>query len=95
MKQRVLGSTGFQVSEIGLGCWQLGNDFGPVEDAEATAILDGALAQGINFLDTADVYGGGVSEERIGQWLAKQSRKPFVVTKVGRDGALFLSLIHI
>ena len=89
MKKRILGRTGFEVSEIGLGCWQLGNDFGNVDDKTANEILDNAQAQGINFFDTADVYGGGLSENRIGQWLGKQENKPYVVTKVGRDGALF------
>ncbi|MBU2883970.1 aldo/keto reductase [Psychrosphaera sp. B3R10] len=89
MKKRTLGKTGFEVSEIGLGCWQLGNDFGPVEDSEAKAILDSAAEQGINLFDTADVYGGGVSEQRIGDWLKTQKAKPVVITKVGRGGDLF------
>jgi len=89
MKKRILGSTGFEVSEIGLGCWQLGNDFGPVEDNQAQEILTIAANEGINLLDTADVYGGGVSEERIGQWLKNSDEKPFVTTKVGRGGTLF------
>ncbi|MCU4674172.1 aldo/keto reductase [Catenovulum sp. 2E275] len=89
MKLRTLGHSGYQVSEIGLGCWQLGNDFGVLEDSAAAQILDTATEKGINFLDTADVYGGGLSEERIGLWLKKQNTKPYVVTKVGRDGALF------
>ena len=92
MKTRILGKTGFSVSEIGLGCWQLGNDFGPMEDAQAEQILTTASEQGINLFDTADVYGGGISEQRIGQWLAKQpaqAAKPIVISKVGRDGALF------
>ncbi|MGL1959054.1 MAG: aldo/keto reductase [Colwellia sp.] len=89
MNKRVLGRTGFEVSEIGLGCWQLGNDFGPIEDTQAQQILTTASEQGINLFDTADVYGGGVSEQRIGQWLATQSKKPIIITKVGRDGALF------
>ena len=53
MNTRILGKTGFKVSEIGLGCWQLGNDFGPVEDNEATAILQTAVDHGISFFDTA------------------------------------------
>lgn len=89
MKKRILGSTGFDVSEIGLGCWQLGNDFGPLEDKQAQEILSTASNEGINLLDTADVYGGGISEERIGKWLKKSNEKPFVITKVGRDGTLF------
>jgi len=89
MNYRTLGKSGFKVSEIGLGCWQLGNDFGPVEDAEAVAILDSASEQGVTFFDTADVYGGGLSESRIGSWLQKQSLPPLVATKVGRNAQLY------
>lgn len=89
MKTRLLGKTGYEVSEIGLGCWQLGNDFGPVEDKEASAILQTAVDSGINFFDTADVYGGGVSEQRIGQWRQSLSQPPIIATKVGRDAVLY------
>lgn len=87
MKTRILGKTGYEVSEIGLGCWQLGGDFGPVGDEAATAILDAAQAAGISFWDTADVYGGGLSESRIGAH--GKGRDVKVATKVGRSGALF------
>lgn len=89
MKTRTLGRTGFDVSEIGLGCWQLGNDFGEVKEEVAQEILQQATQSAITFLDTADVYGGGLSEERIGQWLKTQSHKPYITTKVGRNGELF------
>ena len=85
MKTRILGKTGLNVSEVGLGCWQLGNDFGPVEDQEAQKILQIGLENGITFFDTADVYGGGLSEERIGHWLKTLQHKPTVATKVGRN----------
>jgi aryl-alcohol dehydrogenase-like predicted oxidoreductase len=87
MKTRTLGKTGYAVSEIGLGCWQLGGDFGPVGDDEARAILDAANGLGVTFWDTADVYGGGLSESRIGA-----HDKPdgvHVATKLGRSGKLF------
>ncbi|MGV3576881.1 MAG: aldo/keto reductase [Devosia sp.] len=87
MKTRRLGKTGFEVSEIGLGCWQLGGDFGPVEDEAAAAILDAANGAGINFWDTADVYGGGLSERRIGAHAKSAGVK--VATKLGRSAALF------
>ncbi|HWV22402.1 MAG TPA: aldo/keto reductase [Devosia sp.] len=87
MKTRRLGKTGFEVSEIGLGCWQLGGDFGPVEDEAASAILDAANGAGINFWDTADVYGNGLSERRIGAHAKAPGVK--VATKLGRSGALF------
>jgi aryl-alcohol dehydrogenase-like predicted oxidoreductase len=87
MKTRRLGKTGYEVSEIGLGCWQLGGDFGPVGDEEAAAILDAANAAGITFWDTADVYGGGLSESRIGSHSKGPAVK--VATKLGRSGTLF------
>ncbi len=91
MKYRTLGKTGFKVSEIGLGCWQLGNDFGPVEEQMAQDILQMAQRHGVNFFDTADVYGGGISEQRIGQWRGELSEKPFIATKVGRNPDLYPS----
>lgn len=87
MKMRRLGKTGYDVSEIGLGCWQLGGDFGPVGDDQAKAILDAANAAGINFWDTADVYGGGLSESRIGAHAKPDS--VHVATKLGRSGTLY------
>ena len=89
VKTRTLGKSGFQVSEIGLGCWQLGGDFGPVDDGQARAILEAAHGAGISFWDTADVYGGGQSEERIGAWLRSGPPGTIVATKVGRDAELF------
>lgn len=89
MKTRILGKSGLPVSEVGLGCWQLGGDFGPVDDGTATAILEEAMQQGITFWDTADVYGAGQSERRIGEFLANKRHETIVATKVGRDAALF------
>ncbi len=88
MKTRRLGKTGFEVSEIGLGTWQLGGDFGPVEDNDASAILSNAARLGVNFWDTADVYGNGLSEHRIGTFYGKPDFLK-VATKVGRSGALY------
>ena len=88
MNYRQLGKTGYRVSEIGLGCWQLGGDFGPLAGETAGAILQTAADCGINFWDTADVYGGGESERRIGGF----PRKPenlLVATKVGRGQDLY------
>ena len=89
MKKRILGKSGLEVSEIGLGCWQLGGDFGPVGDATAHDILAAAHRAAINFWDTADVYGGGLSESRIREYTADSDAEIIVATKVGRDGALF------
>lgn len=74
MQQRTLGSTGRSVTSIGLGTWQLGTEWGPVEEAEALAVLDAAAESGVNFFDTADVYGDGRSEQMIGAWLAKNPK---------------------
>lgn len=89
MKTRALGKSGIQVSEIGLGCWQLGGDFGPVEDDRAEDILRTAEEQGISFWDTADVYGSGQSERRIAAFLQYSTAKPFVTTKVGRSPEIY------
>ena len=74
MEQRLLGRTGREVSIIGLGCWQLGSDWGATQmsESEALAVLNGAIDAGVTFLDTADVYGDGVSEQRIGRLLAER-----------------------
>lgn len=94
MKTRRLGKAGFKVSEIGLGCWQLGGDFGPLNEQQAEQILNEANENGINFWDTADVYGDGRSESLIAQWrkqhLSQQKQQELkVATKVGRSGRLF------
>jgi len=89
MKMRTLGKCGFQVSEIGLGCWQLGGDFGPVSGERAQEILQAADKAGINFWDTADVYGGGMSESRIEQYINEHRPDVIVATKVGRRPELY------
>src|ERR687894_2467500 len=84
MEKRPLGRTGAEVSVIGLGTWQLGGDWGDVDDDAAAEVLDAALDAGVTLLDTADVYGDGRSEERIRTALAARSDRPFVATKAGR-----------
>ncbi|HEX8144612.1 MAG TPA: aldo/keto reductase [Pyrinomonadaceae bacterium] len=85
MKQRVFDGTGVSVSEIGLGAWQLGGtEWGDVPEEEAFKTLRAAIENGINFFDTADVYGLGRSEELIGKFLKECSEKVFVATKLGR-----------
>ncbi len=84
MEQRPLGRTGAEVSVVGLGTWQLGADWGDVDDDAAAEVLDAALDAGVTLLDTADVYGDGRSEERIRKALAPRSDRPFVATKAGR-----------
>jgi len=87
MKKRPFANT--LVSEIGLGCWQLGADWGDVKADDATAILHAAADAGVTFLDTADVYGAGRSETFIGEFLKTRSESFFVATKLGRTGDLF------
>ncbi len=85
MEQRVLGKTGKPVSVIGLGTWQLGADWGSVDEADALAVLRAAVESGVTFFDTADVYGDGRSERIIGRFLADNAgRGVFVATKMGR-----------
>ena len=75
MESRQLGRTGRQVSVVGLGCWQLGADWGDVGEDDALAVLHAALDAGVTFLDTADVYGDGRSET-AGRPGAARARRP-------------------
>ncbi|MFF7192326.1 aldo/keto reductase [Streptomyces sp. NPDC008079] len=85
MEQRILGRTGRKVSVVGLGTWQLGADWGEVREADAFAVLDAAVASGVTFFDTADVYGDGRSEQFIGRYLKQRpDAGVFVATKMGR-----------
>jgi aryl-alcohol dehydrogenase-like predicted oxidoreductase len=84
---RTLGKTGYTVSEIGLGTWQLGESFGAVSDELAADILKTARSLDVTFWDTADVYGGGQSESRIGAF--KDKKGVLIATKVGRNGTMF------
>ncbi len=85
MEQRTLGRTGRDVSVIGLGTWQLGADWGNVDEGEALAVLDAAVGDGVTFFDTADVYGDGRSERMIGRYLTENpGHDIFVATKMGR-----------
>ena len=90
MNHRFIQGPKRSVSEIGLGCWQLGGaDWGFVDDERAFAILRQAVESGITFFDTADVYGSGRSEELLGRFLKDAGREYFVATKLGRTSALF------
>ena len=85
MNTRLFGRDKVEISEVGLGCWQLGGNWSHVEDETAKAILNASLDAGITFLDTADVYGAGRSETIIGDFLKETNRDDvFVATKVGR-----------
>ncbi|PJI95228.1 aldo/keto reductase [Luteimicrobium subarcticum] len=85
MEQHLLGRTGRLVSVVGLGTWQLGADWGDVSDADAHAVLDAAVEEGVTFFDTADVYGDGRSEQLIGNYLTQRPDvQVTVATKMGR-----------
>ncbi|GGA24541.1 aldo/keto reductase [Paenibacillus physcomitrellae] len=85
MKNRTFGSTGKQVSEIGFGAWQLGNrqDWEAMDDADAIALVHEALDKGVNFFDTAPNYGGGRSEQLLGEALLGRRGQAVINTKFG------------
>jgi len=86
MQHRTLGKTGFSISEISLGTWQVGGKWGePFSPANADHILNAAIDAGVNFIDTADVYGGGDSEKAVGRLVrSRPGERIFVATKCGR-----------
>jgi aryl-alcohol dehydrogenase-like predicted oxidoreductase len=85
VENRRFARAGFDAGVIGLGCWQLGGDWGTVSDADAHATLAAAVDAGVTFLDTADVYGDGRSEQVIGSFLAgRPGHGVTVATKMGR-----------
>ena len=86
MNYRKLGKTGWSVSEISLGTWQVGGGWGKTFDAKlANRIIHTAIDQGINFIDTADVYDGGLSEAAVGKAVKESAERIFVATKCGRQ----------
>jgi aryl-alcohol dehydrogenase-like predicted oxidoreductase len=86
MKYRLLGKTGFNVSEISLGTWQVGGKWGSDFDHDnANKILHTAMDAGINFIDTADVYESGLSEAAVGKAIKERKERIYVATKCGRQ----------
>ncbi|MFQ5754331.1 MAG: aldo/keto reductase [bacterium] len=84
MEYRTLGSTGLRVSVVGLGTWTMGGRWwGPAKDSDSVAAIQKALELGVNFIDTADVYGFGHSEKILGQTLGEQRKHVILATKVG------------
>src|SRR5512142_1557475 len=84
MEYRELGRTGWKVSTIGFGAWAIGGTWGPVEDEESFRTLNRALDLGVNFFDTADVYGDGRSERLLARLRKERKETFYVVTKAGR-----------
>ena len=89
MRQRALGHNGPQVAEIGLGCMGMSEFYGPGDEAESMATMERALELGVNFFDTADMYGSGANEELVGKFLQGKRDRVFLATKFGvvRDPA--------
>jgi aryl-alcohol dehydrogenase-like predicted oxidoreductase len=89
MKQRTLGKNGPRVSALGLGLMGMSEFYGPRDEAESLATMNHAIDRGVNFLDTADMYGSGHNEELLGKLLKTRRREVFVATKFGfvRDPA--------
>jgi aryl-alcohol dehydrogenase-like predicted oxidoreductase len=86
MNYRVLGKTGFKISEISLGTWQVGGKWGDeFSHPNAEKILNKAVDSGINFIDTADVYSNGESEKAVGKFVRSRSEKIYVASKCGRQ----------
>lgn len=84
MNYRTLGRTGWQISSISFGAWAIGGSWGKVDDKESLAALHKAIDSGVNFIDTADVYGMGRSESLIAQLRRERSEDIVVATKIGR-----------
>lgn len=86
MKYRILGRTGLSVSEIGFGAWAIGGaSYGPTRDEDSVEALASAWEHGVNFFDTADIYGNGHSEELIGKFLKGHRGQAVIATKAGWD----------
>ncbi|HZW05244.1 MAG TPA: aldo/keto reductase, partial [Anaerolineaceae bacterium] len=84
MQYRKLGQTGFEVSAISFGAWAIGSDWGQSSDDESLAALNRAVDLGVNFFDTADVYGDGRSERLLAQLKRERSEPITIATKIGR-----------
>lgn len=84
MRTRELGRTGWQVSEVSFGAWAIGGSWGKVDDRESLDALRRAIDLGVNFIDTADVYGDGHSEQLVARVLKERREAVHVATKAGR-----------
>src|SRR5271154_2883239 len=85
MEKRKLGTQGLEVSELGLGCMGMSQFYGPRDDRESAATLERAVELGINFFDTADIYGVGHNEELVGKALKQSRDRVIIATKFGNQ----------
>ena len=84
MQYRTLGKTGFKISEISLGTWQVGGKWGdPFNEQSAEQIINRAIDRGINFFDTADVYSDGLSERAVAKVVHSHEQELYIATKCG------------
>src|SRR5262245_29484896 len=104
MNYRALGGTGLRVTEVGFGTWGLGGNtggaiaYGPADDQQSLQALQRSLEVGINFYDTADLYGFGHSEKLLGQAFANRRKDVVLATKAGlvsAEGAQDFSTAHL
>ncbi|MEK4516263.1 aldo/keto reductase [Paenibacillus sp. FSL H8-0122] len=86
MKYRELGNTGLSVSEVSFGTWAIGGDWGSSKDEDGLRGLEAAMEQGVNFFDTADVYGGGHAEELLAKATRGKQDEIHIATKFCRAG---------
>lgn len=86
MKYRELGNTGMMISEVSFGTWAIGGAWGETNDEDALSALEYAIDQGVNFFDTADVYGDGHSEELLAKATAGKEDEIYIATKFCRQG---------
>jgi aryl-alcohol dehydrogenase-like predicted oxidoreductase len=84
MQYRELGSTGWKVSSVSFGAWAIGGSWGSVDDKDSLAALHRSIDLGVNFIDTADVYGDGRSERLVAQLRKERTENIYVATKAGR-----------
>ena len=84
MEYRTFGKTGWNISAISFGAWAIGSAWGTVNDKDSLAALHRAIDLGVNFIDTADVYGDGRSERLVAQLRRDRREKIYIATKAGR-----------
>lgn len=83
MEYRELGSTGWKVSALSFGAWAIGGTWGPTDEKESLGALHRAVDLGVNFFDTADVYGDGISERLLAKLSHETREKIVIATEAG------------